>query len=56
MAEGDIFVDMKAAEAVYREWMEKVRPATGELRRPLWLHRPYRPTLAAYRREHKAAD
>ena len=56
LAEGDIFVDRNRAEAVYREWLAMARPARGEWRRPLWLHRPYRPTLAAFRREPEAAD
>jgi anaerobic selenocysteine-containing dehydrogenase len=56
LPEGEIFVDMTRADAVFREWLDKARPATGEWRRPLWLHRPYRPTLAAFRREPKAAD
>jgi anaerobic selenocysteine-containing dehydrogenase len=56
LAEGEIYVDLKRAEAVYREWLAKARPATGELRRPLWLHRPYKPTAAAYRRSPAAAD
>jgi anaerobic selenocysteine-containing dehydrogenase len=56
LAEGEVFVDMARADAVYREWLAKARPATGELRRPLWLHRPYRPTRAAYRRLPEAAD
>jgi len=56
VSEGDIFVDQKRAEIVYREWLAMTRPARGEWRRPLWLHRPYKPTLAAYRREPAAAD
>jgi anaerobic selenocysteine-containing dehydrogenase len=56
MSEGDVFVDRKKAEAIYREWLAMARPARGEWRRPLWLHRPYRPTLAAFRREPEAAD
>jgi anaerobic selenocysteine-containing dehydrogenase len=56
MSEGDVFVDRKKAEAIYREWLAMARPARGEWRRPLWLHRPYRPTLSAFRREPNAAD
>ncbi len=51
LEEGDIFVDTKRAEMVFHEWLEKARPATGEWRRPLWLHRPYKPTKEAYRRK-----
>jgi anaerobic selenocysteine-containing dehydrogenase len=56
LAEGEVFVDRKEADAVYRQWLALARPARGEWRRPLWLHRPYRPTLAAYRRIPEAAD
>lgn len=55
LREGEVFVDLKLSEAVYREWMAKAVPAQGELRRPLWLHRPYKPTAAAYRRVPAAA-
>ena len=55
LREGEVFVDLKLSEAVYREWMAKAVPARGELRRPLWLHRPYKPTAAAYRRVPPAA-
>ena len=42
---GDIFVDTKKSFAIYKEWLEKTRPAPGpnNLRRPLWLTRPVRP-------------
>jgi anaerobic selenocysteine-containing dehydrogenase len=53
LEEGEVFVDTRRAEAVFHEWLEKARPATGEWRRPLWLHRPYKPTLSAYRRGHR---
>ncbi|HQR37102.1 MAG TPA: molybdopterin-dependent oxidoreductase [Blastocatellia bacterium] len=55
LPEGEVFVDLKRAQAVATEWLAKARPATGELRRPLWLHRPYKPTAAAYRRDKNAA-
>jgi len=42
---GDVYVDTKKSFAVYKEWLEKTRPAPGPdgLRRPLWLTRPLRP-------------
>lgn len=46
---GDVFVDTAKARAVYEEWKTLARPPRGELRRPLWLNRPLRPTDAAYR-------
>jgi anaerobic selenocysteine-containing dehydrogenase len=48
--EGEVVVDPKKADAVYREWLARARPATGELRRPLWLQRPNRPSTSAFRR------
>jgi anaerobic selenocysteine-containing dehydrogenase len=44
----DIFVDFARARDVYRKWLELTRPATGELRRPIWLFRPVKPKLSAY--------
>lgn len=44
----DIFVDFARARDVYRKWLALTRPAIGELRRPIWLFRPVKPTLAAY--------
>ena len=46
---GDIVVDRARARAVCEEWRAMARPATGELRRPLWLARAVRPTEDAYR-------
>ena len=46
---GDVFVDTAKSMEVYREWMARARPPTGDLRRPLWLNRPLRPTDAAYK-------
>ncbi len=48
---GDIMVDTERAHEVYREWMQRTRPAPGPggLRRPLWFDRPLRPALQAYR-------
>ncbi len=42
---GDVFVDTNRAHEVYRRWLAMARPAPGpgNLRRPLWLLRAYRP-------------
>lgn len=45
----DIHVDFARARAVYRKWVALTRAAAGELRRPIWLFRPVKPTLDAYR-------
>jgi anaerobic selenocysteine-containing dehydrogenase len=48
---GDIVVDTNKAHEVYREWLSLTRPAPGpgNLRRPLWLPRAFRPADEAYR-------
>ncbi len=42
---GDVVVDTNASMDVYREWVQKTRPAPGPggLRRPLWMDRVIRP-------------
>ena len=47
---GDVFVDTEKAHEVYKRWLLKTRPAPGpgNLRRPLWLPRPYKPAPDAY--------
>ncbi|TMQ24108.1 MAG: formate dehydrogenase [Candidatus Rokuibacteriota bacterium] len=47
---GDIFVDTNRSFEVYREWLAKTRPAPGpgNLRRPLWLPRAFKPDASAY--------
>ncbi len=47
---GDIVVDTNKAHAVYRDWLALTRPAPGpgNLRRPLWLPRAFRPDASAY--------
>ncbi|MEZ5426670.1 MAG: molybdopterin-dependent oxidoreductase [Pyrinomonadaceae bacterium] len=52
---GDVFVDTEKSFAVYREWLEKTRPAPGpnNLRRPLWLARPLRPVEEMFYLEDK---
>jgi anaerobic selenocysteine-containing dehydrogenase len=44
----DIHVDFEKARSAYRTWLALARPAAGELRRPIWLFRPVKPTLEAY--------
>jgi len=48
---GDIFVDTNKAHEQYRLWLSLTRPAPGpgNLRRPLWMPRVYRPALTAFR-------
>lgn len=48
---GDVFVDTNKSLEVYREWLQKTRPAPGPdgLRRPLWMLRPVKPSPDAYR-------
>ncbi len=47
---GDIFVDTNKSHEVYRRWLLKTRPAPGpgNLRRPVWLPRSYKPAAEAY--------
>ncbi|MFB6160542.1 MAG: molybdopterin-dependent oxidoreductase [Haloferacaceae archaeon] len=42
---GDVYVDTDRSFEIYREWVEKTRPAPGpnNLRRPKWLKRPISP-------------
>jgi anaerobic selenocysteine-containing dehydrogenase len=44
----DIMVDFSRARDTYRKWSSLARPAAGALRRPPWLFRLVKPTLAAY--------
>jgi anaerobic selenocysteine-containing dehydrogenase len=48
---GDVFVDTRRSFQVYEEWLAKTRPAPGPggLRRPLWLDRPLRPVVSAFK-------
>jgi anaerobic selenocysteine-containing dehydrogenase len=48
---GDVFVSPARSREVIREWLAKTRPSTGNLRRPLWLDRPFRPAPEAFFRE-----
>ena len=43
---GDVFVDTEKSFQIYKEWLQMTRPAPGpnNLRRPLWLARPLRPS------------
>jgi len=48
---GDIFVDTDKSFDVYRQWLALARPAPGpgNLRRPLWLPRAFKPDASAFR-------
>ncbi len=48
---GDIFVDTNRSFELYKQWLAKARPAPGpgNLRRPLWLPRAFKPDASAYR-------
>ena len=50
---GDAFVDTDKSFEVYREWLALARPAPGpgNLRRPLWLPRAFKPDPSAFRLE-----
>ena len=47
---GDVVVDTERSYRIYREWLERCRPAPGPggLRRPLWLSRPLRPEESVF--------
>jgi anaerobic selenocysteine-containing dehydrogenase len=47
---GDVFVDTARSHEVYRQWLSLARPAPGpgNLRRPLWLPRAFKPDARAY--------
>jgi len=50
---GDVVVDTEKSFQVYRQWLALARPAPGpgNLRRPLWLPRAFKPDASAYRLE-----
>jgi len=47
---GDVFVDTDKSHEIYRRWLALARPAPGpgNLRRPLWLPRAFKPATSAY--------
>jgi anaerobic selenocysteine-containing dehydrogenase len=51
--DGDVVVDTARAHAIYKQWLERARPATANSpdgnRRPYWLLRPLKPSREAYR-------
>lgn len=61
---GEVWVDTQKSMEVYREWLAMTRPADkfspDGLRRPLWLKRPLKPVLDAYKLptngSHETAD
>ena len=50
---GDVVVDTNKSFAYYKEWLRMTRPAPGpgNLRRPLWLPRAFKPDASAYKLE-----
>ena len=50
---GDVFVDTAKSFEVYRQWLALARPAPGpgNLRRPLWLPRSFKPDVSVYKLE-----
>jgi hypothetical protein len=49
-AYGDVYVDTNRSFEIYRQWLKLTHPAPGpgNLRRPLWFQRPFRPSDDAY--------
>lgn len=45
---GDISVDTSKSHQVYKRWLEMTRAASGGMRRPHWMLRPFRPAESAY--------
>ena len=47
---GDVFVDTDKSHEMYRRWLALAHPAPGpgNLRRPLWLPRAFKPATSAY--------
>jgi hypothetical protein len=47
---GDVFVDTNQAHEEYQRWLQMSRaaPGPGNLRRPLWMIRVYRPAPEAF--------
>ena len=45
---GDVWIDLSRSRSVYEKWLRIARPATGDMRRPLWMFRQVKPTRAAY--------
>ncbi len=57
---GDVWVDTEKSMQVYREWVEKTRPAARHspdgTRRPYWLKRPLKPAKAHFKLPTSAQD
>lgn len=45
---GDVVVDTDKSFEVYKNWLKMTKIPAGNLRRPLWLPRPFRPDISAY--------
>jgi len=51
---GNVYVDTCKAYKVYQDWLAMTRPQVNRpdgLRRPLWMIRPYRPAVSAFKRQ-----
>jgi anaerobic selenocysteine-containing dehydrogenase len=57
---GDVSVDTERSRQVFREWLDRTRPAAQHspdgTRRPHWLIRPLRPSRGAYRLPDPGSD
>jgi anaerobic selenocysteine-containing dehydrogenase len=55
---GDVVVDTEKSFQVYRQWLALTRPAPGpgNLRRPLWLPRAFKPDASAYRLDERPVE
>jgi anaerobic selenocysteine-containing dehydrogenase len=47
---GDVMADTRKSYEVFREWLKLTKKPTGDLRRPPWLARPFRPAPEAFKR------
>jgi anaerobic selenocysteine-containing dehydrogenase len=47
---GDVMADTEKSYAVFKEWLKLTKTPPGELRRPMWLARPFRPAPEAFKR------
>jgi len=47
---GDVMADTAKSYAVFQEWLKLTKPPPGDVRRPTWLARPFRPAPEAFKR------
>lgn len=45
---GDVVADTNKSFEIYKEWLKMTKLPPGNLRRPLWLARPFRPDVSAF--------